>query len=222
MVKHFIAAGILLACVCADVHAARQLSSVSLATSGRPLEVAIALAQAGIPIGLELHAADRDPGPKRDRTDPLHPSVSIPALVEAFNRSHTSYRAASMDGVLVIRPANGHHSYLESPLTLKDPVVTGAMAALRVIFGPIDVQLNAPGGIVGSRFVTPEESGDHVTITLPPGTTVISALNTLVKQSGQGWLVITTPSRHGAKLDVTEIGLIHPNGALSLTSLSHH
>jgi hypothetical protein len=191
----------------------------SAAARARPIEFALSLANASIPVGVETSVAERLPHRKPALNLVREPSLSVDALASAFNSSHTNERAEVLNGVLVIRPVTRRARYLDQPLPDGDLVLTGAMFTLRRIFAGLDPRLDS-GGIVGSRLAGPEESGDDVTITLTPGGTVLRALNEMTAQTRQGWLVVAESSSESGTPDIVEIALLHRGGSASRVPLS--
>lgn len=194
------------------VQSGRQVpAALASAARGRPIEFAMLLAHASIPVGLEVYGSDRDPRTMPDwrsiRGDEM---VPLAVVIAAFNESHGDYGAELMDGVLVIRPLARRAPFLDQPLMVSDLEVTGVETALRKMFKPIDPTLDAGGGILGSRSVTPEEAGDFMTVRFTPGKTVLQTLNELAIQTGHGWKVVTTGSeeKKGAS-QIVFAGFLH-------------
>ena len=131
------------------------------------------LAHLSVRVGIEVLEADRTPRrmPAFDAT--YQQPLPIAKAVDAFNASNQDYVATVLEEVVVIRPRTDRVNYLDEPLVIKDPVITGASAALRRVFSALNPALGRGGAIVGSRPVDPVAAGDYVTITLTPGRSVI-------------------------------------------------
>jgi hypothetical protein len=209
------------AVVMAHTEAASQApSALSVTAKLRPVEFAMLLANAAIPVGLEVDVADRSPSsmPPFDVAKEL--SAPAPSVVAAFNSNHRDYRATVLDGVIVIRPSANQASYLTEKIGADELVQTGAMRALQRVFSGLtpNPRLRSEGGLVGSRLgVTGTDAGDYSTVTLRSGTTVLDALNDIALQSGQGWVVVTAGA--GGSAEIVQAGLLHKRGSKSVINL---
>ncbi|HKE84829.1 MAG TPA: hypothetical protein VKB50_13805 [Vicinamibacterales bacterium] len=188
-------------------------ASVATEAKGHPMAFAMLLADAAVPVGIEIAAADRRP-PTRPEFERRTASAAIDTVLNTFNGAQRGYLAQPVNDVVVITPARGS-SYLKRRLDLapEDLVVSGAMAAIRKVFAPLDPELDRPGATLGSTFVDPAQSGRDRTITFTPGGTVLDALNEIAKQSGQGWFVATEERPGHTEPEITAVGLIHRGGA---------
>lgn len=180
----------------------------------------MALADASVPSGLELWSSDRVPPDKPPFDINRRPTVGLAELAQAFNTYHDDYRAAVLDGVLVVRPARRRAAYLDRDSKLEPMVVTGLMAAERKIFADLDPALAKPGGLAGSTInLDPSESGEYTNVFLDGGgRKVIDVLNQLAKQTQRAWLVITSNDDQAPR--VLEFGLIHRGGSSTHVALS--
>jgi len=197
---------------------ARPLAQTALSTwdqvaKGEPISFATSLVTAGVPVGAELSVADMTPTVRPDvtRLSTRPPDVNV--LVQIFNEAHAEYVAAIIGNVVVIRPSSLGLAYLDVPLRISPLVTTGAILALKHVFGPIQPSL-AGDVIAGSRSVDPEEAGDLLTITFTPGGKVLDALNDLAVQASAGWLVATARDTQSATI-LAEVALIYRGGSIT-------
>jgi hypothetical protein len=94
--------------------------------------------------------------------------------------------------------------------------VVGVMTATRRVLAGLDPAFaREQGGILGSTMIDPEQRGDLTRIVFDGAERrVIDGLNTIAKQAGRTWLVVTSD-------DVKEpgrvkVGFMHSGGASSL------
>jgi hypothetical protein len=138
-------------------------------------------------------------------------TVAASALVSAFNDKQRAYRAALIDDVFVIRPAESRAAYLDARAPGMRLRTRGLSEATRWLFAPLDSRLapgepHIPGGLGGK-----DEAGDAVQVDLNvDGRSILNVLNELVKQlPNRAWLALTTD---GDTAQVGQIGFIRPNG----------
>lgn len=182
------------------------------AAQQEPLSFAMSLADASVPNGLEITAPAQLPKSKPHFDLKKQSTVDLGQVVDAFNLRHTNHHAAIDDGVVVLRPTGRRVRYLDSQAALEPVVVTGLMRAVRKIFNP---NLSDTEPLAGSTLgLTPDEAGEFTTVTLDGhGRSVIAVLNQLAKQSGRGWLVVTSDENGSPR--VRAFGLIHRHGSIT-------
>lgn len=189
-------------------------SSLLVVARRSPWELAMLLANASVPSGLELR--DIDDVPPLNRPDfnlARTPRVPASDLVRAFDSQHSDYRAILIDGVFVIRPVDRPVRFLDEPSSLTSPIaVTGILTAARRIFSPLDPALSDGRGIMGSFInVPPEELGENLPITVDGGRRVIDDLNQIVRQSARMWYVVTR-RRPDNEWQIVRFGFIQTQG----------
>jgi hypothetical protein len=185
-----------------------------------PLGFAMALSDAAIPNGLETRGPAQRPRQKPDFDLARQSTVPLRQVVNEFNKSHADYQAEIVDGVVVVRPQGNKAAYLDAPSTVEPGPVDGAMTAARKIFRGLDPRLGDGGGIVGSSINTSaDERGEFNTVLLDGhGRSVIGVLNQLAKQSGRGWLVVTSDEKGSSR--VRAFGLVHRHGSITSVQLN--
>jgi hypothetical protein len=190
-----------------------------------PLEFATMLATVLVPSGVELRETDDvyvaghpefTPATRFD----LQTRIPADTVVDAFNASHTDYRAMWLDGVFIVRPKEGRVEFLDTPSTLAATItITGAMDAARRILCQLDATL-CSGGVGGSQLGSMAAAGFFDLITLD-GTNhplVIHTLNQLVRQSPRAWNVVTRKEQ-GA-WHIVRYGLIHAYGQRTIQGIT--
>jgi hypothetical protein len=193
-------------------------AALRVGAEGDPFVFAMLLAHASVPSGVVLSesATQHPPGPP-DFTFKRGPTISTEELAKVFNARHPQYRAVLIDDVFVIGPAGGLPSYLNRTSGLQRMEIVGVMSATRRVLAALDPAFaRKEGGILGSTInLDAEQRGDSTRIVFD-GTErrVIDGLNTIAKQAGRTWLVVTSD-------DVKEpghlkVGFMHPGGASTL------
>jgi hypothetical protein len=186
-------------------------SSLLVAASRSPVEFIKALAYASIPSGLEIRESDDVmPSPLPRAFDIDRERVSLDGLIATFNAAHPDYHAVVMrGGVTVVRPIRGTLPFLDQPSSLSNVVtVTGALAAARLVFTPVDSRLAGP--ILNSLG----HEGEDVPVLLDGGggRTVVDTLNRIVTQApGRSWVVTTREERDGG-VRVIGFGFVDADG----------
>lgn len=187
-------------------------SSLLVAASRSPVEFIKALAYASIPSGLEIRESDDvmpSPRPRAFDID-REQRVSLDGLIATFNAAHPDYHAVVMRGrVTVVRPIKGTLPFLDQPSSLSNVVtVTGALAAARLVFTPVDSLLAGP--ILNSLG----HKGEDIPVLLDGsgGRTVVDTLNQIVTQApGRSWVVTTREERDGG-VRVIGFGFVDADG----------
>lgn len=194
-------------------------SQLRLATRADPMAFSMMLAHASVPAGVELRATDATPRSKPDLSFKPEPRMSLSDLVDAFNAGRADYRAAAIEGVLVIRPAAAKASYLDQPSGVGKLEVTGVLNAVRKVFAGLEPSL-ATGGVLGSYIgVNSDQRGDDVALVLDgTGRTVLDVLNQIAKQSGKTWFVVSSPDERSPT--VLKFGVMHPGGSSSIIEIA--
>ena len=185
---------------------ARVPASVLRLVGGSPLTLAMALADASVPAGLEIKQTDwAAPHPHFDltRDDAF---ISEIELVAAFNERHSAYRAVIIDGVIVIRPIASQPDYLDSEAKEFQVQGRGLVSIASRLFEPLKnggSRLGQTGSMLSAVGVDVDR-GDNIALTVDSrGQAVLTVLNGIVMQApGHVWLVVVaadsrTPLRFG-------------------------
>jgi hypothetical protein len=185
---------------------AQAPASLLAAAAADPTSFAHLLAEAGIPAGLEIREPDMlrvsTPTSRRCLTvtrEELTRETTVPIeqVVMAFNLGHTGYRAAMMEGVLVIRPVPRSAAYLDSNPPFGQLRGRGLMRFAEKVFAPADPRLDQPGGRVSSvsgPVGVEIDRGDDLDLVIDAvGLTALEVLNQIARLApGHPWLVVTT------------------------------
>jgi hypothetical protein len=188
-----------------------------LAVADRPpIEVAMYLADAKVPAGLEIKTQDQRRLERQRQLDWSNgPRVPMDDLIRGFNGSHSDYRAVNDDGVVVIRPLVRSLPYLDMNSSIATVTVTGVTRALQIVWAGLDPSA-APreGGVAGSTPWSAEEIGLRMNLTLlGQGRRVAEVLNQIARQApGRAWLVVTREQKD--VVEAERLGLVMPNGSL--------
>lgn len=186
-------------------------SGLRRSAAQEPILFVMALADASVPAGFEVRKSDLLPRGRPVLQSTGQPTVGLHEIVAIFNTHHTDYRAAIMDGVVVIRPVGRTAAYLEATIDIVQIAVTGVMEAARRIFGPLDPSLVHPGGRLGSSINTDTtDTGDNAVISIHGAGRVIDLLNDVVRQSPRAWLVEITDDLSDP--EVSRFGFMHNAG----------
>ena len=144
-------------------------------------------------------------------------TVAVDRIVATFNEGHEGYRAAIVDGVVVVRPLPRGTSYLDSKPVSGAVAAHGLMRFAEKVFAPLDNHLDRPGGRAGSSIGTlgpPIDRGESVDVSIDAtGRTVLEILNAVARQApGHPWLVVSsdTPSPRPDRF-----GFLHGQGTTS-------
>ena len=185
------------------------------------------LGETKVPAGLEMRQGDfvrasnspRQWDPAQWTPDRLarQQTVAVDRIVATFNEGHEGYRAAIVDGVVVVRPLPRGTSYLDSKPVSGAVAAHGLMRFAEKIFAPLDNHLDRPGGRAGSSIGTlgpPIDRGESVDVSIDAtGRTVLEILNAVARQApGHPWLVVSsdTPSPRPDRF-----GFLHGQGTTS-------
>jgi hypothetical protein len=181
---------------------------------GDPYVFAMLLAHASVPSGVVLPESATLRPRLPDFSFKRNPILPTEELAKAFNARHPQYRATLIDDVLVIGSAGGLPSYLERRSGLQPTAVVGVMMATRKVLAALDTAFaNTKGGTIDSRItLDAEQSGDSIRIVFD-GTErrVIDDLNTIAKQAGRTWLVLTSDDVQEA--GHLKVGFLHRGGS---------
>lgn len=195
-------------------------ASLLLEASRPPYEFAMYLADMSVPSGLEIRRADSSYF--RQLKFDLDRKNTVPAaqVVEAFNTSHSDYRAVLMDNTFVIRPVTGRIRFLDEMSTLGRVDVTGMLNALDKVFAQLVPTLGRSTARLGSYLGgAPPDLGDEIVVSLDgSGRTVIDVLNHLVQQAPRTWVVETT--NDAEKAQILRIGFLLKQSLGSFHSIS--
>jgi hypothetical protein len=178
-----------------------------------PVEIVWLLADASIPSGIEFRESDDIyPGPIDFNLD-RNRTAADGELVRTFNDWHRDYHAVLMDGVFVIRPADGTVRFLDERSMIDLPVTvtalpTGGMGAERRLFSPLDPGLLGPTGGSSCRV-----DNDPILLDGSGGRNVIDLLNQIALQARATWYVTTR--KHADDWQVAAFGMIYPRCRLN-------
>jgi hypothetical protein len=185
-----------------------------------PVEFVMALANAGIPVGLEIDESDDVLPPDWPTRNGKRPAwyhldesqrVALSEIIAAFNSHHQTYRAAAMGGVLVIRPVSGRSAFLDAPASVSGTATAkGTMAAARRLFVAIEPALAGPS----LNSLRSDDQG-AIDVDGSGSPSVIQMLNRIVTQQAAGpwraWVVITR--KDGTSVKLVQFGFIGKDGS---------
>jgi hypothetical protein len=144
------------------------------------------LAAASVPSGIELREIDDLSSVRPDYDFDQTSKVPASELVTMFNTQHRDYAANIIDGVIVIRPADGRVSFLDQPSTIAGRIeVTGLLTAAKAVFVPLDPRMTGPAV---SSMLGDVDRGENARIVLTgalKGKNVLNLLNDIVRRSDE-------------------------------------
>lgn len=180
-----------------------------------PIDFVAILTEAGVPAGVELPDGTGRPDltPAVDLAS--QPPVPTEQVVGAFNRSHPDQHASVNDGVVVIRSFRSPAETLESVIELQAETFPTIDLGLKAILARLDPTLKGGGGGMLSLMVPSGKDGrplyalsDLGPVSLRAGrTTVVDALNALIKQVPHHAWVVQTRSAGSASI-IESVGLL--------------
>jgi hypothetical protein len=179
------------------------------------------LTHVGVPAGLEIReSSDQLPSSSPRLWDPeqwtaervaQQNKVPLPQIVAAFNQQHGDYKAAVLDGVLVVRPAERRVAYLDGHGPTGQLHAAGLMSLAETVFAPLDARLDKPGGRAGSRIGpigVDVDYGDGLDLVVEAwDRNVLDILNEVVRNApGHSWIVVTSD---GDPAHILRAGFFH-------------
>ena len=189
-------------------------AALAVGASSSPMAFVQFCAELSVPCGLEILETDRASA-SNTRTDiGRGGAVSASIVIDAFNKTHSDYRAADFDGVIVIRPSQQRARYLDSIARVGTLHERGLMTLGEHLFAPLDAALTKPGGRGGS-YASPTgvdvDRGEDVELTIQAdGRSVIDILNEVATLApGHPWLVVTSNEEIAR---VVQFGFVHRYG----------
>jgi hypothetical protein len=164
---------------------------------GNPLTFVHYCAELSVPCDLEILETDLARGWSNGSAIRRVGTVPASDVISAFNKTHSDYKAADLDGVILIRPSQQRARYLESIAPVGTLHERGLMTLVEHLFAPLDPALAKPGGRAGS-YASPTgvgvDVGEDIELTIQTdGRSVIDILNEMATLApGHPWLVVTT------------------------------
>jgi hypothetical protein len=181
---------------------------------GNPVTFVQYCAELSVPCGLEILETDFARGWSTASEIGRVGTVLASDVIRAFNNTHSDYKAADLDGVIVIRPSQQRARYLDSIARVGTLHERGLMTLGEHLFAPLDPALTKPGGRGGS-YASPTgvevDRGEDVELTIQAdGRPVIDILNEMATLGpGHSWLVVTA---NEAIPRVVRFGFVHRYG----------